>query len=78
MIVRKDRVINLCEMKYSWEKYLVTKADDEAIRRKESDLLSVAGARYAIQPILITPYGIMDGSYTGYVQNGITTGDLFL
>lgn len=78
MIVRKDRVINLCEMKYSWEKYLVTKADDEAIRRKESDLLSLAGARYAIQPILITPYGIMDGSYTGYVQNGITADDLFL
>ncbi|MBQ9010257.1 MAG: ATP-binding protein [Clostridia bacterium] len=78
MIVRKDQVIDLCEMKFSGEEYLVTKADDEAIRRKTSDLLSVTGARYAIHAVLVTPYGMRDGSYTGYIQNVIKAEDLFL
>ena len=77
MIVRKDQVINLCEMKFSRNKYTITAKVDEDIRRKTSDFLSVTGARYAIHATLVTPYGIADGSYTGNIQNVITTDDLF-
>ena len=77
MIVRKDQVINLCEMKYSGKKYTVTAKVDEEIRRKISDFLSVTGARYAIHTTLVTPYGITDRSFACNIQNVITTDDLF-
>ena len=77
LIVRKDQVINLCEMKYSGNKYAVTARVDKEIREKTSDFLSVTGARYAIHTTLVTPYGIAEGSYTGTVQNVITAEDLF-
>lgn len=77
MIVRKDQIINLCEMKFSGKKYTITAKIDEDIRRKSSDFLSVTGARYAIHTTLITPYGVADGSYSGNIQNVITTDDLF-
>ena len=77
MIVRKDQVINLCEMKFSEKKYTITAKVDEEIRRKTADFLSVTNARYAIHPILVTPYGVADGSYAGNIQNVITTDDLF-
>ena len=77
MIVRKDQVINLCEMKFSGKKYTITAKVDEDIRKKTSDFLSVTGARYAIHTTLVTPYGVADGSYAGNIQNVITTDDLF-
>ena len=77
MIVRKDQVINLCEMKFSVKKYTITAKVDEDIRRKASDFLSVTGARYAIHTTFVTPYGIADGSYSGNIQNVLTTDDLF-
>ena len=77
MIVRKDQVINLCEMKFSRKAYAITAKTDEEIRKKTYDFLAVTGARYAIHPTLVTPYGIADGSYAGNIQQVITTDDLF-
>ncbi|MCR4909429.1 MAG: AAA family ATPase [Lachnospiraceae bacterium] len=77
MIVRKDQVINLCEMKFSGKMFAITKKVAEDIRKKSSDFLSVTGARYAIHAILITPYGVTEGSCTADIQNVITIDDLF-
>ena len=78
MIVRKDQVINLCEMKFSGKKYQISAKTDEEIRKKASDFLSVTGTHDAIHPTLVTPYGIADGSYAGHIQNVITADDLFV
>lgn len=78
IIVRKDQIINLCEMKFSEKKYKITAKFDEEIEKKASDFLSVSGTRYAIHITLVTPCGIADGSYAGRIQNVITTDDLFL
>ena len=77
MIVRNDRVINLCEMMFSREKVTINAGTNEEIERKRSDFLSATGARYAIHATLVTPYGIADGSYTGNIQTVLTTDDLF-
>ena len=77
MIVRKDQVINLCEMKYSRKKYTITAKVDEELRRKAADLAAVTGTPYAIHTTLVTPYGMADGSYTGSIQNVITAEELF-
>ena len=77
LIVRKDQVINLCEMKYSNSDYTVTKAVDQDIRRKIDDLQTATGTRYAIYPTLITTYGIVDNAYSGNIQSIVTMDDLF-
>ena len=77
LIVRKDQVINLCEMKYASSLYTITKKTDESLRRKISDLMTDTGTRYAIHTTLITPYGLTKNEYTGNVQAQILAEDLF-
>jgi len=77
LIVRKDQVINLCEMKYSGKKYTITAKGDEEIQKKISDFLTVTGVHHAVHATLVTPYGIAEGSYAGNIQNVITIDDLF-
>ena len=78
MIVRKDQVINLCEMKYSRKKFSITAKIEEEIREKTMDLITVSNTNYAIHPTLVTPYGLTDDSYAGIIQKVITTDDLFV
>ena len=77
LIVRKDQVINMCEMKYSGTEYSLTAEDDETIRRHGHDLVTSTGTKYAIFPTLITTYGLMENSYSGSIQSVITMDDLF-
>ena len=77
MIVRKDQVINLCEMKYSGSAYTVSAGMDDDLRRKIHTFQSVTGSPYAIWAVIVTPYGITDKSYRGNIQNVITADDLF-
>lgn len=78
LIVRKDQVINLCEMKYSNTNYTITQSDDENIRKKINDLIIQSNTRYAIYPTLVTTYGLIDNMYSGNIQSVIAMDDLFL
>lgn len=78
LIVRKDQVINLCEMKYADSEYTVTKKVDMSIRNKISDLRNATHTRYAIFPTLVTTYGLVDNSYSSEIQFVITLEDLFM
>lgn len=77
LIVRKDQVINLCEMKYSQSEYTITEKVDRNIRNKISDLITVSGTKYAIYPTIITTYGLVENSYSQEVQSVVTIDDLF-
>lgn len=77
LIVRKDQVINLCEIKYSASDYTLTAEEDAGIRRKISDLQISTKTKYAIYPTLITTYGLVDNSYSLNIQNVVTMDDLF-
>ena len=77
LIVRKDQVINLCEMKYSSSEYTVTEKTDRNIRNKISDLALSTGTKYAIFPTLITTYGVRPNSYALNIQAVVTADDLF-
>ena len=78
MLVRKDQVINLCEMKYAESEYTVTKRTDESIRRKIHDLVTATHTKYAVHPTLVTCYGLLDNAYAGNMQSVIVLDDLFL
>ena len=77
LLVRKDQVINLCEMKYSATEVTITAKTDRSIRNKISDLILSTGTKYAIHPTLVTTYGLTESSYAGNIQAVITMEDLF-
>ena len=77
LIVRKDQVINLCEMKYSNTDYTITRKADEDIQNRIHDLIAGTGTKYAVYPTLITTYGLVENSYSGNIQSVVTMNDLF-
>ena len=77
VIVRSDRIINLCEMKYSIGEYAFTKKDDESLRNKIVSLKTVTKTKLSIHPVLVTTYGLAEGMYSGMIQRVIDSDDLF-
>ena len=77
LIVRKDQIIDLCEMKYADSGYLINEKTDQSLRCKISDLQRSIPAKYTIHPILVTCYGLVENTYSQNVQAVITLDDLF-
>lgn len=77
LIARQDRVINICEMKYSGSDFTVTKAFDKKLREKVADFARVTHTRDAIHLTLVTTYGLEKNTYFGAFQSVVTTSDLF-
>ena len=77
LIVRKDQVINLCEMKYSSNEYVMTGRVEESIRHKVHDLQLATKTKSTIHPTLIMPYGLKVNSHAGTIQSAVTADELF-
>lgn len=77
LIVRKDQVINLCEMKYSGSEYTITEKAHRSINQKIHDFTLVTGTKYAIFPTMVTTYGLVQNSYSDSIQSVVTMEDLF-
>ena len=77
LIVRKNQVINLCEMKYSGSDYVITENADKAMQYKIHDLITVTKTKYAIYPTLVTTYGLVPNSYASNIQSVVTLNDLY-
>jgi hypothetical protein len=77
LIERKDQVINLCEMKYATDKYLIDKSYSQTLRNKVSAFREETKTRKAIHLILVTTYGIRQNEYAGMIQNEVVMDDLF-
>ena len=77
LIVRKDQVINLCEMKYADRDYTITKQVDQTIRDKINDLQICTGTKYAVYPTLITTYGLTDNVWSNNIVSVVVLDDLF-
>lgn len=77
VIDRADQVIDLLEMKFSSDKYEITKTDDENFRHKASSFRDASRTTKALHTILVTNQGVKEGMYRFSVQNVITAYDLF-
>ena len=77
LIVRKDQIINLCEIKYSNTTFNITDKTIESINNKINDLKIVTKTRYAIFPTLITTVGLKENANSLMIQKVITLNDLF-
>ncbi|MDO4197835.1 MAG: ATP-binding protein [Erysipelotrichaceae bacterium] len=77
VLERRDRVINLLEMKFSSGPYVITKDTDMDLRRKKNDFKTATKTKSAVHTTMITPYGLMKNAYAGDIQSEVTVEDLF-
>ncbi|MBR0163526.1 MAG: ATP-binding protein [Lachnospiraceae bacterium] len=77
VIDRNDRVVNLCEIKYSELYYRITKDYDRKLKEKISDFKNVTRTKSSVHLTVVTTYGLERGKYAGHVQSVVTANDLF-
>ena len=77
LIERNDKVINLCEMKYSQEQFVIDKKQDENLRNKRAVFKHETKTKKAVHLTMITSYGVKRNEYWGNIQSEVTMDDLF-
>ena len=77
LLDRSDGVINVCEMKFSPDVFLVDAKTEEGLMRKLAVFSSVTGTRKAVHLTMVTPFGILRNAHSGRVQSEVTLADLF-
>ena len=78
IIDRKDRVINLCEIKYSVNSFEITKAYDLNLRNKIGVFKESTKTKKAVFMTMITTFGLVKNQYSrSIVQNELTMDNLF-
>lgn len=78
LIDRSDKVINVCEIKYSEEPYLIDKRYMENLQNKVSIFRHLTKTRKRIALTLISNYGLIKNAYSlNSIHSQITSNDLF-
>jgi len=77
LIDRRDRVINLCEIKFSGAQFEIKKEYDIKLKNKVEVFRETTKTNKTIQMTMITTYGIKKNMYSNYVGKEITLDDLF-
>ena len=78
LINRKDNVVNMCEMKFYGEEFVVTKAYERKLAHRQILLSEMVSRRTVIHPTLITTYGLTYNEYSGAFVHTLTIDDLFV
>lgn len=77
LIDRDDNVINVCEMKWASEEFVIQKADDADIKNKVSALERGTGTKKAIHVTMVTTYGVKHNMYYDEIQSEVVLDQLF-
>lgn len=77
IIERADRLINLCEVKYTQAPYVITATEDQKMRNRISAFTRQTRTKAGILPTWITPYGLHPNEYAHNVHSQVTMDDLF-
>lgn len=77
VIERADRVVNICEAKYSLSPYELKKTEFDKIIHRRDSFMSETQLRHAPWITMITTEGLKPGMYSDMIQNVITLDDLF-
>lgn len=77
LIDRADNMVNICEMKFSKQEYVVSNDDVKILRHKALRFSQMRGRKKSINLTLITVVGIARTDHWGEIQNVITASDLF-
>lgn len=77
LIDRRDRVVNLCEMKFYGNEFVIDNDEDSRIRNRIEVFRRETKTKKAIQIIYVTTYGVKENLYSSIVQKQVTLNDLF-
>lgn len=77
LIDRSDRVINLCEMKFYTEEFIIDKSYAGQLLRKRTIFQEETGTKKTLLLTMITTYGIKENSYSGKVVDKSLSIDVF-
>ncbi len=77
VIDRGDRMINICEMKYAPQEYVVSADEKVKMLHRVNVFREVSGTRKGILLTLVTTYGLKRNANGAVIQNVITLDDLF-
>lgn len=77
LIDRDDRVINVCEMKFSTDDYVITQSYDRELRHKLTSFAEETKTKKSLHLTLVTTYGLQRNEYSGKIQHLVTMDDLF-
>lgn len=78
LLDRKDRIINICEMKFAGEEFVIDKSYADELDKKVRVFQSETKTKSTLFPTMITTYGVKKNSYyTGRIQNEAIMDDLF-
>ncbi len=77
VIDRRDRVINLCEAKFSINEYTIDKDYEIELRNKIDTFRKETSTKKALHLTMITTYGVKRNTHSGIVQSEVVLDDLF-
>ena len=77
LIDRRDRVVNLCEMKFSVGEFVIDKDYEMSLRNKIAALQAVVKGKKAINLTMVTTFGVKQNAHSGIVQSQVVIDDLF-
>ena len=77
VIDRADRIIHLCEMKFSEGSFNITSEYEKKLRERRDLFLLKTKTRKTVVYTFVTTYGVGRGKHSGIVHSEVTMDDLF-
>lgn len=77
VIDRADRLINLCEMKFSVDLYEITNDYADKLRQRRSEFLSASKTKKGVVTTFVTTYGVKQGKHSSIAEVEVVMNDLF-
>lgn len=77
LIDRADKVINMCEMRFWSQPYVMTQKDEDDIERRVDALTRETGTDKNVIVTLVTTKGLERNEHSECVQLVLTLGDMF-
>jgi len=77
LLVRKDGIVNLCEMKYSKDVYAIDAEEERKIANRVAAFDKALGGNKTIHVTMVTAHGLAHNAYWNNVQSEVTLDDLF-
>jgi len=77
VIRRKDRITNLCEIKYTNKPFVITKSYADVLHNKKIAFIEETGIMHNIHLTMITTYGVARSGYISSINSEVFMNDLF-
>ena len=77
VIKRVDKMVHLCEMKFSEHPYTITKEYEEKLKSRRLLFMEVTGESRGVVLTMITPNGLKNSMHSSLIHSEITVKELF-